>query len=541
MRLKYFAAVVASCALVVATPAYGASRADTEQARPTAAQGRAQAALERVQELFAEKPNAGLTRATGVIARGDATMALRDLKFSLDELSGADRVAAERLLARPTDGGSDPFGDGYTVPEQPRVCGVHVCIHYVLDSPLGDQPPIADVNLNLIPDQVELARDTAEFVWSRIVTQGGYLAPLPDDLSETNGGGAEFDIYLSNLTNNGLYGYCTTDDPDKSDLKVSAYCVIDNDFVGYPLSPLASLQVTVAHEFFHAVQFAYEALEDDWFMESTAAWIEDELYDSINDNMQYIRPASQANPFSTPTTPLDFWDYNEWPSYGGWAFWKKLTETFSGQAGTGLPVIMREVWTAAGNPNPGGASTMALTKVLAQHNASFGKFFHKWGVGNRFPAKSYSEGKANHYPKARLGGRYFLSKSKRNLGWKSIELFHMSNINARMTPQSSLSGKAWKLRVTVNNPAKMTSPFASLVLYKKSGKIQVVPITLNRKGNGVKTVPFGRGSVKYVELTMSNASNRFKGCYPVNLSNITCGGKAIDDKLLYAFKAEVVR
>ena len=43
-------------------------------------------------------------------------------------------------------------------------------------------------------------------------------------------------------------------------------------------TPLENLEVTAAHELFHAVQFAYDYDEDAWFMEATATWAEDEVY-----------------------------------------------------------------------------------------------------------------------------------------------------------------------------------------------------------------------------------------------------------------------
>ena len=42
------------------------------------------------------------------------------------------------MLARPTDGPSDPYGDGYTVPAK-RKCQGHFCIHWVPTTP--DAPP----------------------------------------------------------------------------------------------------------------------------------------------------------------------------------------------------------------------------------------------------------------------------------------------------------------------------------------------------------------------------------------------------------------
>ena len=64
---------------------------------------------------------------------------------------------------------------------------------------------------------------------------------------------------------------------------MSAYCVVDNDYspAEFPgvVNGLPALQVTAAHEFFHAVQFAYNAFQDSWLLESTAAWVEDEAFD----------------------------------------------------------------------------------------------------------------------------------------------------------------------------------------------------------------------------------------------------------------------
>ena len=79
----------------------------------------------------------------------------------------------------------------------------------------------------------------------------------------------------------------------------SAYCVVDNNFTAAQFfqgtyAPLENLQVTAAHEFFHAVQFAYDAVDDQWFMESTATWMEDEIYDDVNDNLRVPAPTARC-------------------------------------------------------------------------------------------------------------------------------------------------------------------------------------------------------------------------------------------------------
>src|SRR4029453_5199034 len=106
---------------------------------------------------------------------------------------------------------------------------------------------------------------------------------------------------------------------------------------------VAALRVTAAHEFFHAVQFAYDWKEDLWLMEGSAAWIEDEVYDGINDNRQYLA-------FS-PIGQTTFWHALDWyhpnPSnplslqvYGSWIFFRYLSERYSRE-------IVRTIWRRA--------------------------------------------------------------------------------------------------------------------------------------------------------------------------------------------------
>ncbi len=86
-----------------------ARAADPDPVTPAAddATEAAKDALTEVQDLFdgLETLGAGVE---------DLTLALRDLALLKEDLPDSLQRAAERLLARPTDGGSDQFGDGYT-------------------------------------------------------------------------------------------------------------------------------------------------------------------------------------------------------------------------------------------------------------------------------------------------------------------------------------------------------------------------------------------------------------------------------------------
>ena len=147
----------------------------------------------------------------------------------------------------------------------------------------------------------------------------GYARPLSDTRSRPRAQPTQARRLRRRRRLRGLYGYCTSDDPSRRTARaVSAYCVVDDDFARSQFSGsangLRALKVTAAHEFFHAVQFAFDWLEDLWLMEGTAAWIEDEVYDSVNDNIQYLRtsPVSERlyyleidyyNPIRARSTP----------------------------------------------------------------------------------------------------------------------------------------------------------------------------------------------------------------------------------------------
>ena len=118
-------------------------------------------------------------------------------------LSPAARAAAAPLLARPTDGGADPEQFGWSVAEATPVCSVNFCVHYVAST--EDAPPLADVDANGVPDQVTATLDTLESVLDFHTRVLGYRPPATDG---TRGGSAQFDVYLSQLAGDGLYGFC---------------------------------------------------------------------------------------------------------------------------------------------------------------------------------------------------------------------------------------------------------------------------------------------------------------------------------------------
>lgn len=56
-------------------------------------------------------------------------------------------------------------------------------------------------------------------------------------------------------------------------------------------------------------------------MENTATWIEDEVFDGVNDNYQYL----QTSALSNPSTPVDYGD--GFFQYGNWIFFDSCLST----------------------------------------------------------------------------------------------------------------------------------------------------------------------------------------------------------------------
>src|SRR5919109_771457 len=270
----------------------------------------AQYALERARSVFQLRR---VRHAYGDVARPgrrDATLILRDLAARKRELSGPERELAEALLARPDDG-DVPVGNGWTVAEAAGspVCsalpGTGLCVHWVASS--SDAPSPTDSSpANGVPDWIDLTLATWETVWTQEIGAIGYREPLPDG---TLGDDNRLDVYVDDLGSDGVFGYCTSDDPNvdvPGVFAVWAYCVVDDDYApgqyGSVHTPQEFLGVTSAHEFNHASQFAYDWLEDVWLLEGTATNIEETVYPNVNDNVSFLR---RLSPLSAPGSPLD--------------------------------------------------------------------------------------------------------------------------------------------------------------------------------------------------------------------------------------------
>jgi hypothetical protein len=501
-----------------------------------------QYALERARSLF----SLGRVRAEfGQVARPNphaATLILRDLLARTRFLSGIERVEAKAILSRP-DGASTFFGeptwDFDADPQTYCEGGRPLCFHWDGNPSNRDSPPAFDVNPNNgRPDQIDRTVEVLDNVWDTETAGLGYRQPLDDSSTTLNdGGGPQLDIYLADIGSIGLFGYCTSDDPQAFSFSapwaVSAYCVLDDDYpqdqYGFGQTSLEFLQVTAAHEFFHALQFAYDWFEDLALMEGSAMWMEGQVYPAVIDRINYLGRSALAR----PGVPLDTGAGGF--EYGAWLFWRFLTEKVFAND----PTIIRDIWERAdGGPSAAYGdlySFQAVRQALAARGHHFRSTFAEFGWTNDL--RAYEEADLG-YPVPPLAGTFNFGPLLHSTGWQAPRLRHLSTRFYRFRPAAS--GSIAKLHIGVDLPGSETNPAATAVVYAKGGPKEIHPIGLDGHGNGHVTVKFGQSEVWKVDLVLSNGSLRFR-CEPKDFPSTvyTCGGFAKDDGRAYRFRARL--
>ncbi len=221
----------------------------------------------------------------------------------------------------------------------------------------------------------------AEYCWDEETGTYGFNPPPSDgDDGDGGGGSAHYDIYVQALT--GLYGYCQGSYyvPGTPLNDATSFVVIENDYAGFGYGDRTlPMKVTVAHEFNHACQYAHDVDEPTWYKECTAVWIEEEIYDDINDYRQYL-----ASWFNTPYYSLDYDDPSGFRKYGScvWNFF--LTEFVD-------PMIVPEIWVQCERSGP---TFNMMDIVLTAHGTSLEEVFRNFGIWNWFTA---SRDDGNHY------------------------------------------------------------------------------------------------------------------------------------------------
>jgi hypothetical protein len=346
-----------------------------------------------------------LKQGIGVKTGFELTPVLKTLALKLPQLHGAERRQAERLLMRPTQGQTNPGEEGYQVPEAPPVCGPHFCIHYVQTT--GDAPSLVSADGDATPDYVQAMLREFEHVYEVENVQMGWRAPKPD---AGRGGDDRTDVYIKNIGPGGIFGYAAPD-PGQQGQQVAAFQVMDNDYAQAEYrnysTYLAPLQVTAAHEYNHILQFNYDLQQDNWMFEATAVWMEDKVYDDINDYRNYLPEWAKRS-----TQPLTQFtnEGNNVKVYGDVVFNRWIDERF-GQD------VVRRAWEVSQETKS--FAPAAYQKALGEKGQNFFNVFTAFATdtaewrsasaffeeGNTFPDMARSLGGAALPPQDVSGDR----------------------------------------------------------------------------------------------------------------------------------------
>ena len=520
-------------------------------------------ALERARSIF----RLGAARArfgdVAAVPSEAVTSVLRDLVVRIGELSPEEQDAARRMFLRPDDPDGEPYGTPYSAGSQTacsEIAQPGFCIHWATGLTDPNRPPPLDQDSDGTPDWVETTVQTFEEVWAQEVTDFGFKPPKSDATSANPGPDGRIDIYLSNVGSDRIYGYCTTDDPNALRDRlgstrypyydVSAYCVLDNDFSETEFrdgTPLSNLQVTAAHEFFHAIQSAYDFYEDWWMLEGTATAVEDLVYDNIDDNYQYLA----ASQFVRPEVPVDysandFSDPTFLNRYGSWVFWRFLMEHLSPVPGEEDPAILREVWEradASAEKSYGDATSIkAATGAVKSRGIRFSDAFNDFGVSLYVPEITFSEaGRYLSYLRANDFGRAPFTRSKKLTGSQptarvDTRIDHLSHKLVSFT-RGSGTGSA-RLRLFLKGaPLEHGTALTALSVHSDN-TVTVRRVLLNQDGDGAATVGFGPGIVRVIGV-LTNASGRFARCDKHLLYSTSCGIPR-DDNERFILKGKLV-
>jgi hypothetical protein len=228
----------------------------------------------------------------------------------------------------------------------------------------------------------------AEYSWAKEVDTLEWAAPPPDG---SNGGDSRYDIYITNIPYLGVtIGESWYSDPYPDG--ATSYIEVDNSITPFP----GELQVTVAHEFNHACQFRYSAVEDNFWYENCATWMEDICYDNVNDYVNYLL-YSTPNPLDSTYLPITTETNLYWYAGGLWPMF--LQEYF----GDSCP---RKGWERMGTVS--GSNTLSgIDYALSNYFSSdLTNALKKYGVWRYFTGTradiTYHFSESNLWPTASL-------------------------------------------------------------------------------------------------------------------------------------------
>ncbi|MEE8335553.1 MAG: MXAN_6640 family putative metalloprotease [Candidatus Neomarinimicrobiota bacterium] len=336
-------------------------------------------ALNVVKNAFSSEPETGIEHLTPYlleIAKNGHTYSQTDkeqLKVLGFNFQG--RLVNRSLFTRPESIGLNEFHDRGLFRIHFATQGTHAV-------------NTLDNDANGIPDYVDNVAAVLDTVANVILSQMGYTAPPGDSWYATgsdNGGSSHYDVYLNKISSN-YYGYVQSEDDaqgtgdnENSSLvreenSFTSYLIMRNNYSGFKGKEIDNIRVTIAHEFFHAVQFGFDGWQKFWLLEATATWMEEALYDDINDCYQYM-----PRWFASPQTALDAAGPKQLHWYGSYIFFEYINAHLGGSN------VIKDIFDFSLEKNSQNinSSIWSINQALVKNNSNFSEALNNMVIANQ--------------------------------------------------------------------------------------------------------------------------------------------------------------
>ena len=242
----------------------------------------------------------------------------------------------------------------------------------------ADAVPGTDADGDGVPDYVENCADYLDTAWETEINTLGFAAPPASP------------YYQISFESMDYYGYTTVVSG------AATRIVLHNTFQGFPSNDdpegnqWGAAKVTCAHEFKHASQRAQSNWSEGGWVELDATWMEDIVFDVVNDYYNYLPSGS---PISNPELALDAGGSGSYEDCV-WQHW--MSETW----GAG---IVTDFWTHRAT-HTGEAVIVSYDTILQSYGSSLAVGFPVFAAWNYatgvHAAAGFGYGESADYPTA---------------------------------------------------------------------------------------------------------------------------------------------
>jgi hypothetical protein len=275
----------------------------------------------------------------------------------------------------------------------------------------------------------------------------------------------------------------------------TSYVVIENDYIGfgYP-DPEDPMKVTVAHEFGHACQNAHDYSEDVWYKEATSTWVEDYVFDDVDDYINYLPYI-----FNSLYRSLDWDDATGLRKYGAciWNFW--LAENHGA-------LIVPEIW--FGLEGSLGVFDVIHGVLMSGYGSTIEEAitgFYVWNFfcGSRDDGMHYEEG--GSWPPIVFHKIHSVYPVVDGAPYEAHRPDHMGSNYIKF---SNPGGDYDLVNIAYDGPQPATVPSSAYINYEDTGgnTYEYGGISLNMLGNGNIDVP-GWNGMDYACMVVVNATD----------------------------------